>query len=227
LATAAAVALGVGVLAVAGRLLPTTPSAQSPPTTASVSVLPDRPAPTTIPTVGVRVPQVIGRTLAQARAIMREAGLSSGAHERDPQTANAVVVAQEPPSGAWVPPNSRVGVRTRTDVWPNGRPRRLRLGPGPTVAAYRVVVADPMHHPVTVAITMPATVDFWAWLDTGPSRRLPVLDSADGSGTCRPVSREFRCQVRLEALHEEPGVWTVSLAKRSTQPAAIQITVTF
>jgi hypothetical protein len=228
LATAATVVLGVGVLAVAGRLLPTTPSAQPPPTTAVITVVTAPPASITVPTEGVLVPQVIGQTLAQARTVMRHLGLPSGAHERDPQAPNAVVVAQEPSAGAWVPPNNPVGFRTRSDVWPNGTPRRLRLGHGPTTASYRVVVADPMYHQLTVAITMPPTVDFTVWLETRLGRRVPVLDTEDGSGRCRPVNQQSRCQVTLDGLHEEePGVWAVGLAKRSTQPAAIYVTVTF
>ena len=92
-ATAAAVIVGVGVLAVAGRLLPSTPSAQSPRTTAVSTVLPGPSVSTTVPTLGALVPQVIGRTLAQARTAMRDAGLSSEAEEQDPQAPNAVVVA--------------------------------------------------------------------------------------------------------------------------------------
>jgi PASTA domain len=228
LATAAAVVLGVGVLAVAGRLLATTPSVHSPPTTAAIRVVTAPPDSITVPTEGVLVPEVIGRTLAQARTVLRNAGLPSGDYERDPQVPNAVVVAQEPPSGAWVPPNSPVGFRTRSDVWPNGTPRRLQLGRGPTTASYRVVVADPMYHQLTVAITMPPTVKLRVWLETTVGRRVAVLDTEDGSGRCRRVNQQSRCQVALDGLHEEaPGVWAVGLAKRSIQPAAIRATVTF
>jgi PASTA domain-containing protein len=174
------------------------------------------------------VPEVIGRTLAQARTVMRNLGLPSGADERDPQAPDAVVVAQEPPSGAWVPPNSPVGFRTRSDLWPNGTPRRLQLGNGPTTVSYRVLVADPMYHQLTVAITMPPTVELRVWLETRLGRRVSVLDTEDGSGRCRRVIQQSRCQVTLDSLHEEkPGVWAVGLAKRSTQPAAIRVTVTF
>jgi hypothetical protein len=228
LATAAAVVLGVGVLAVAGRLLPTTPSVQSPPTTAVIRVVTAPPASITVPTEGVLVPEVIGQTLAQARTVMRNAGLPSGAYERDPQVPNAVVVAQEPTSGAWVPPNSPVGFRTRSDVWPNGTPRRLQLSRGPTTASYRVVVADPMYHQLTVVIAMPPTVKMRVWLETRLGRRVAVLDTEDRSGRCRPVNRQSRRQVTLEGLHEEaPGVWAVGLAKRSIPPAVIRVTVTF
>ncbi len=113
-------------------------------------------------------------------------------------------------------------------MWPNGTPRRLQLGHGPTTASYRVLVADPMHHQLTVAITMPPAVDFTVWLETRLGRRVPVLDTEDGSGRCRPVNRQSRCQVTLDALQEEKaGIWAVRLAKRSTQPAVIRVTVTF
>jgi hypothetical protein len=115
-----------------------------------------------------------------------------------------------------------------SDLWPNGTPRRLQLGHGPTTASYRVLVADPMYHPLTVAITMPPTVELRVWLETTLGRRVPVLDSTTASGRCRPVNHQSRCQVTLDALHEEePGVWAVGLAKRSAQPATIRVTVTF
>lgn len=227
LATVAAVVLGLGVLVVAGRLLPIRPSVLPPATAVSSIIAPPAPI-TTSTTGGVLVPQAIGHTLAQAMTMMRAVGLPSSAHDRDPQGPSAVVVAHEPPAGSRVPPNSPVGFRTRSHVWPNGATRRLWLGRGPTTAHYRVVVADAMNGPLTVAMTMPGTVDLRVWLETGPSRRVPVLDSANGSRSCRPVNRQSRCLVEFNVLGgKEPGVWTVGLAKRSTQAAAIRIAVTF
>lgn len=85
-----------------------------------------------------------------------------------------------------------------------------------------------MYHQLTVVITMPPTVKLRVWLDTTRGRRVPVLDTEDGSGRCQPVDRQSRCQVTFDGLHEEePGVWAVGLAKGSTQPAAIRVTVTF
>ena len=55
------------------------------------------------------MPDVLGRTLAQAEGVLRTAGLHGGAYERDPQGRTAVVVAQEPPAGVVVPPGSMVG----------------------------------------------------------------------------------------------------------------------
>ena len=229
LATATAVALGLGVLVVAGRLLSTGPSARPPATTAVSSVVTAPAAPSSASTTrGVLVPQAIGRTLAQATTVMRATGLPSGASDRDPQASSAVVVAQEPPAGLRVPPNSPVGFRTRSDVWPNGTPRRLRLGRGPTTATYRVVAADPVRASLTVVMTMPPAVELQVWLETGPSRSVPVLDTTIDSRSCRPANRRSRCLVRFAALEaEEPGVWIVSLAKRSARAAAIQVTVTF
>jgi hypothetical protein len=229
LATATAVALALGILVLAGRLLPTGPSGKPPATTAVPSVITAPPAASTASTTGgVLVPQAIGRTLAQAMTVMAAAGLPSGAHDRDPQAPSAVVVAQEPPAGVRVPPNSPVGFRTRSDVWPNATPRRLRLGRGPTTATYRVVAADPMHDLLTVVVARPSTVELQVWLETGPSRRVPILDTTNDSGSCRPANRQSRCVVRFGVLEaEEPGVWTVSLAKDSLLAAAIQVTVTF
>jgi hypothetical protein len=154
-ATAAALVAGLAVLVVAGRLLPSTPGAQRPatPTPAGVTawtvrVIPLRDVPTS--TVrGVRVPNAIGHTLARARGVMRAAGLRGVAIEQDPQLPSAVVVAQEPFAGLLVPPRSVVGFRTRTDVPANHAPRRLRLPPGPTTAAYPVVAPDPARHQLT------------------------------------------------------------------------------
>jgi hypothetical protein len=57
---------------------------------------------------------------------------------------------------------------------------------------------------------------------------VPVLDSANASGRCRPVGGQSRCLIQFDALGaEEAGVWTVGLAKRSLPPAPIRITVTF
>jgi PASTA domain-containing protein len=127
---------------------------------------------TTIPTLGVLVPQVIGRTPAQARTAMRAAGRPSGAHEHDPQVPNAVMVAQEPPVGALVPPNSPVGFRTRSDAGPTARP-----------AGCGWATAQPqLYHPLTVAMTMPRPVNLPVWLEAGPGRRVLVLDRATASG---------------------------------------------
>jgi beta-lactam-binding protein with PASTA domain len=59
------------------------------------------------------VPDVVGRQVGQAQAVLRKAGLVGVAYERDPQGADSVVVAQEPPAGSTVPRGSVVGFRTR------------------------------------------------------------------------------------------------------------------
>ena len=136
------------------------------------------------------------------------------------------------PPDRWVPldtPSSRP-----TDQLQGTKPVRPRVRPTTEdttqiiAASYRVLVADPMYHQLTVAITMPPTVELRVWLETTLGRRVPVVDTEDGLGRCWPGNRQFRCRVTLDALHEEkPGVWAVGLAKRSTQPAAIRVTVTF
>ena len=226
LVTVAMLLVGLAVLAVAGRLLPSAPSTQRPATTAATGAA-SAPAIRTAPgnTRGYAVPDALGRTLAQAERVMRTAGLQGGADERDPQGRDAVVVAQEPPAGVLVPPGSAVGFRTRTGVQPNGVPRRLRLARGPTTAAYRIVAPDPATHQLTVAVIVPRATNIEVWLETGPGSRVPVLGSTRDATWCRPRHGKVRCGVRLGVPTE--GVWTASIAKRSSPPAAIEITVTF
>ena len=53
------------------------------------------------------MPDVLGRTLAQAEGVLRTGGLQGSADERDPQGRTAVVVAQEPPAGVVAAPPAR------------------------------------------------------------------------------------------------------------------------
>jgi hypothetical protein len=221
-ATAAMLLVGLAVLAVAGQLLPSTPSAQPPAaTTATTSAPAIRTAPGN--TRGYGVPNVLGRTLAQAERVLRTGGLHGSAYARDPQGRSAVVVAQEPPAFAVVPPGSMVGLRTRTGVQPYGAPRELRLGPGPTTAAYRIVAPDPATHQLTVAVMAPWAADVRVRLETSSGSRLPVLASTHDARWCRPSQGKIRCEVRLGLPQ---GVWTVSVAKRTAPPVAIEVTVT-
>ena len=226
LATAAMLLVGLAVLAVAGRLLPSAPSTRRPATTAATRAT-TAPAVRTAPgnTRGYAVPDVLGRTLAQAERVMRVGGLHGGADERDPQGSDAVVVAQEPPAGVLAPPGSFVGFRTRIDVQPYGVPRRLRLARGPTTAAYRIVAPDPATHQLAVAVMVPRATDVKLWLETGSGSRVLVLGSTRDATWCRPRHGKVRCGVRLGVPVE--GLWTASVVKRSSPPAAIEITVTF
>lgn len=223
-ATAAMLLVGLAVLAVAGRLLPPTPSAQRPATTA-VTVATSAPAIRTAPgnTHGYGVPEVLGRTLAQAERVVRAGGLHGAVIEGDPQGDNAVVVAQEPPAFAVVPPGSMVGFRTRTGVQPYGSPRRLRLGAGPGTAAYWIVTPDPATHQLTVTVVAPRTTDVEVWLDRS-SARLPVLTSTRDRTWCQPSHGAVRCEVRLGIPAE--GVWRASVVKRSAPPAIIEVMAT-
>lgn len=225
-ATAAMLLVGLALLAVAGRLLPSAPTTQPPAPTAATGAT-TAPAVRTAPgnTRGYVVPDALGRTLAQAQRVMRTVGLYGAAHDRDPQGRNAVVVAQEPPSGVLVPPGSMVGFRTRTGVQPTGAPRRLRLGRGATTAAYRIVAPDPATHQLTVAVVVPRAADVDVWVETGRGSRVPVLGSTRDATWCRPSHGRVRCVVRLGTPAE--GLWTASVAKRSFPPAAIEITITF
>ena len=228
LATAAAVVVGLGVLALAGRLLPLEPGAPPPAaSTTTSSLFPGPPATKTIQTEGTLVPQAMGRALAQARTVMGRAGLPSDAVGRDPRGPGAVVVGQDPPAGARVSPGSPVGFRTRTDVWPNGAPRRLRLGQGRTTAAYRVVAADPVNDALEIVLIMPRGAGVGLWLRT-PAGRRDVVASFTDVPSCRPSGRLTRCQVTFAAMAAEPpGVWTIGVAKRSPGAATVRVTVTF
>lgn len=221
-ATVAMVLVGLAVLALAGRLLPAAPSVQRPATTVTTLAPAIRTAPGK--TRGYGVPDVLGRTLTQAERVMRSGGLHGRAYERDPQGRDAVVIAQEPPAFAVVPPGSIVGFRTMTGVQPYGVPRQLRLRPGPTTAAYRIVAPDPATHQLTVAVVAPRTADVEVWLETRSGSRLPVLASTRDVKWCRPSHGKIHCEVRLGI--PAPGLWTASVAKRSALPAAIEVTVT-
>jgi hypothetical protein len=218
---------GLAALALAGRLLPAVPSARGPAATAptaaaTIQTVPIRTAPGN--THGYAVPHVLGNSLAQAERLLRTVGLRGGAMERDPRGHDAVVVAQEPPAGQLVPPGSVVGFRTRTGVQPYGAPRRLRLARGPVSAAYRIVAPDPATHQLAVDVVAPREADVGVWLQGGPGSRLPVLASTRDAGWCRPSRGRVRCHLRLGVPAE--GLWTATVAKRSSPPAAIQITVT-
>jgi PASTA domain len=158
----------------AGRGRPASSTRTQRPATTAATGATLAPAIRTAPgnTRGYAVPDVLGRTLAQAERVMRTGGLHGSAYERDLQGRNGVVVAQEPPAGVLVPPGSVVGFRTRTDVQPYGVPRQLRLGRGPTTAAYRIVAPDPATHQLTVAVVAPLAADVEVWLETRPSSRL-------------------------------------------------------
>jgi hypothetical protein len=204
---------GLAALVVVGRLLPTTPSTRHP-TTAAATGATSAPALRTAPgnTRGYAVPDVLGRTVAQAERVMRVAGLQGAATDRDP---TAAVVAQEPPAGVLVPPGSVIGFRTMTDVQSNNVPRRLRLGGGPTTATYRVVGAGaaPPQQRGVVVVAVPRAADVGVWLEAGPGQLLPVLDSTRDMTTCQLTRGRVRCVVRFGALEAEAlGVWTVSVA---------------
>jgi PASTA domain len=234
-AIAAAVVVGLAVLVVAGRLLPTIPSDSRPATSTSagvpvgtVRVIPLGVVPTSTVVGGVRVPNALGHTLARATRLLRTEGLRGVAAEHDPQLGSAVVVSQEPPAGVLVPRGDVVGFRTSTDVQANHTPRRLWLGRGPTTATYPVVAPDPARQRLTVGVVMPAAVVLRVWLATAGTRRLLILDTSSGTVPCHPTRGRSRCVVGVGALDgEDPGVWTATIDKQSSAAAAIQVTVTF
>jgi hypothetical protein len=220
-ATVAMVLVGFAVLVVAGRLVRSTTSAERPATSAAVTIPPT----TTATTLDrVEVPDAYGQTLAQAKTVMRAAGLHGAADDRDPQVSGAVVVVQEPAAGNLVPRDSVVWFRTRTDVQANGIVRRLRLGAGQTTATYPVVAPDPPTHPLMVVVRTPRGARVRVWLETEFGRRVPVI-----GGRQDPIGCQVRCVVRLGAVNAggELGIWTAKVAKHSSPPAVIEVTVRF
>lgn len=226
-ATVAMVLVGLAGLAVAGRLVRTTPSAERPATTAAGTI---PPAATTTTVDSVEVPDAFGQTLAQAEVIMDAAGLQGAADDRDPQVPGAVVVVQEPAAGNLVPRDSVVWFRTRTDVQANGMARRLRLGAGHTTATYLVVAPDPPTHPLTVVVTLPRAAKVKVWLETEFKSRVPVVGGGRQDPTsCKPTGGQVRCVIRLGMVNAggELGIWTAKVAKHSWPPAVIEVTVRF
>jgi hypothetical protein len=230
-ATAALLVAALGVLVVAGRLLAPAPSPQpssiSSAATTSVGASTSR---------RVRLPEVVGQTLAQARAALDQLGLEGRqmslacvALDRDDRAAaDAVVVAQNPHAGEWAPRSGVVAVCARTDVQPNHTPRRVRLGPGSVTAAYVIVAPATATHQLTVLVVMPAAARVEVWLEPGPVRRLPVVTGTRDASVCRPTGGQVHCRVAFGALDgEEPGPWVVRLVKRSAPPVDTEVTVAF
>jgi hypothetical protein len=230
-ATAALLVAALGVLLVAGRLLAPAPSAQ-PPFTSSAAIT----------SVGaaisqrVRLPDVVGQTLAQATTALDQLGLEGRqmslgcvALDRDTRAAtDAIVVTQNPHAGEWAPRSGVVAVCARTDVQPNNTPRRVRLGPGPATAAYVIVAPATATHQLTVLVTMPAAARVEVWLEPGSVRRLSVVAGARDAAACQPTGGRVHCRVAFGALDgEEPGPWVVRLVKRSAPPVDTEITVAF
>jgi hypothetical protein len=217
-ATIAMVLVGLAALVMAGRLVRTAPSAERPATSAAVTISPA----TTLDRV--EVPDAFGQTLAQATMVMRAAGLQGAADERDPQVPGAAVVVQEPAAGNLVPRDSVVWFRTRTDVQANGVLRRLRLGTGPTTARFLVVAPDPPTHQLTVVVSTPRAARVRVWLETEFGLRVPVVGSRQD-----PTGCQVRCVVRLGAVNAggELGIWTAKIAKHSSPPTVVEVTVRF
>ena len=225
-ATVAMVLVGLAALAVAGRLVRTTPNAERPATTAAGTI---PPATTTTTVDSVEVPDAFGLTVSEAKTVMHAAGLRGAADERDPQVPGAVVVVQEPAAGNLVPRDSVVWFRTRTDVQANGVVRRLRLGTGQTTTSYLLVAPDPPTHPLTVVVTMPGAAQAKVWLETEFGLRVPVLSRRQDPTNCKPTRGQIRCEVRFGVINAggELGIWTAKVAKHTSPPAVIEVTVSF
>jgi hypothetical protein len=220
-ATVALVLAGLAVLVIAGRVLSSPPSQRH-----HAAASPSATAPPTVP--AVRLPDLVGRTLGQAQQRLRTRGLQGVASDHDPQTPDALVVAQKPPAGTLIPPGSVVGLRTRTGLQPNGTTRRLVLGRGPATARYPIIALDPASYELTVVVRVPPNTDVGVWLEPVPGDQLHVVASTRRDTTCQPLDRQVSCWVFIGSLvNEGSGVWTTHVVKRSSLPANVEITVAF
>jgi hypothetical protein len=236
--TAALLVARLGVLLLAGRLLPSIPGASPPAMTSTSSTV--RPTGSTVRPTGwiatasiVRwadVPDVIGLTLTQAKTALRELKLGSRVDRRTSRAPSAIVVAQRPPAGTRML-GTIVGLWTTSEVVVNGATRRLRLGSGRGTVRYPLVAPDPARHALTVAVAAPRSARLRIWLDPRPGlpgQPVIVLPSTNDPGLCQPVGQQVRCIVGLGALEgASPGMWTISVAKDSALAAVVEVTVTF
>jgi hypothetical protein len=222
-ATAAMLLVGLAVLAVVGRLLPSTPSAQRPATTAATGTT-SAPAIRTAPgnTRGYGVPDVLAGPwfrpsgcCALGSARCRHRGGPPGRQRRRRRPGAARLGGRAARECGGVSDQDRRAALRRAPS--------AAVGAGPRTAAYRIVAPDPATHQLTVAAVAPRAADIQMWLARSSSR-LPVLASTRDAKWCRPSHGRIRCEVRLGIPVE--GVWTASVAKRSALPAAIEVTIT-
>lgn len=141
----------------------------------------------------------------------------------------AVVVVQEPAAGNLVVRDSVVWFRTRTDVQANGVVRRLRLGAGQKTATYLVVAPDPPTHQLAVVVSIPGAAEVEVWLETEFKLRVPVVGRRQDPSSCKPSGDQVRCMVRFGVVNAggELGIWTARVAKHSSPPAVMEVTVRF
>jgi hypothetical protein len=114
-------------------------------------------------------------------------------------------------------------------VQANGVVRRLRLGAGQTTATYLVVAPDPPTHPLTVVVILPRAAEVKVWLETEFKSRVPVVGRRQDPASCTPAGGQVRCVVQLGAVNAggELGIWTARVAKHSSSPAVMEVTVRF
>jgi hypothetical protein len=86
------------------------------PTSATISVVPLGDTTTLPQPAQVRVPDLEGRPLVEARQRIAEVGLLASAYDPDPTVPGSVVASQEPPGGTMVPRGSPVGLRTALET---------------------------------------------------------------------------------------------------------------
>ncbi|HET7518116.1 MAG TPA: hypothetical protein VFN05_10545 [Actinomycetes bacterium] len=106
--------------------------------------------------------------------------------------------------------------------------RRLRLEAGQTTATYLVVAPDPPTHPLTV-VTMPRAAQVKVWLEAEFKSRVHVVGSRQDPTSWKLAGGQVRYMVRLGAVRAggELGIWTARVAKHSSPPAVVEVTVSF
>jgi hypothetical protein len=126
------------------------------------------------------------------------------------------------PSTATTPPAATARVQ------PNGVARRLRLPAGLVAAQFAIHAPAPPSHTFTVRIVAPRHADLTVWLQTWYGQRLDVLTSTQDRASCRAAAEQTVCLLQFPRLEaQRAGTWTVHAAKRSSQPAVVEVTVMF
>jgi hypothetical protein len=76
---------------------------------------------------------------------------------------------------------------------------------------------------------MPRATEVNVWLETEFKRRVRVVASRQDPSSCQPTGGQVRCVVRFGVVNAggELGIWTAKIAKHSSPPAAIEVTVRF
>jgi hypothetical protein len=225
-ATVAMVLVGLAALAVAGRLVRTAPSAEHSATSAAVTI---PPAATATTLDSVEVPDAFGQRLAQAKMVMRAAGLRGGGRgSRSPGPwgggCGAGAGRRHPgptgQCGGVSDQDRRAGQRRGAPVAAGSWPDHHDLSGGCARSA------DPPAHD---GRDLPRAAGVRVWLETEFKSRVPVVGRRQDPTSCKPAGGQVRCVVRLGAVNAggELGIWTARVAKHSSPLAVMEVTVRF